>query len=727
MRGRLWFGAATAALLMANLAPAWAQDADQSGDATTQARFAAGQPVEGAIDPAGDLDWFRMRVEQGQRYTFTLTGAADAQGNALDPMLGIYDAQGNQLAFNDDADGLNSAVVYVPMASGEIFVEARAFSDEATGRYTLSATAAAFRDDAGNDAGTRARVSVGRAVNGNLEHEGDVDWYRFSARTGQRYAITLVSNESAGEEALGDPLLRLLDREGNELASNDDADGLNSALDFTPRTSGDVFIEARGFGDSYMGAYTLNVTATRAPTDAISANRTTRGRVNVGQSVGGVLDFASDADWRRVRLTAGQAYRFGLVGAGDNALGDPLLKIHGSDGAELAVDDDGGEGLNAYIEFTAATTGYYFLEASAYDGESTGGYTLSAAAGDIPHDASTDANMGADDDYREGMLDPAADRDWHRLQLTEGQTVRISLESPEGAEDALGDPLLVLYGADGAEVARDDDGGGGLNALVEYQAQTAGVYFVEARGYDEAARGRYLLRISNGEVGQTIDTAEYVLPGIEGRTSIIGAPDDADWFAIELIEGRPYRFSVQGIEANALPDPYLRLYDSQGNEVAADDDGGAGLNAYLSFATPTGGTYFAAVSAYGGTGGGRYALQVLDTDVPGTLYTDEALDGGGDDRMSRIEMPGDLDSYRVTLEEGVRYVIDVRGAGDNALADPFLTVLNSEGQTVSSDDDSGAGMDARLTFAPTAAGEYFLQASGLGGSTGTYQIAIVRQ
>lgn len=725
MRGRLWFGAATAALLMAHAATAWAQEADQAGDASTQSRFLAGGSVEGAIDPAGDLDWFRMRVERGQRYTFTLTGVADAQGNTLDPMLGIYDTQGNQLAFNDDADGLNSQVVYAPAASGEIFVEARAFSDQATGRYTLSATAAAFRDDAGNDASTRARVSVGRAVNGNLDHEGDVDWYRFSARTGQRYSITLVSNESAGDGALRDPLLRVLDREGNELASNDDADGLNSALEFTPRTSGDVFIEARGFGDSYMGAYTLNVAATRLPADAVAGDRATRGRVNIGQSVAGVLDFASDADWHRVRLTAGQTYRFGLVGAGDNALSDPLLKLYGSDGAELAVDDDGGEGLNSYFEFTAATTGNYFLEASAYDGESTGGYTLSAAAGGIPHDTSTDASLSADD-YREGMLDPAADRDWHRLQLTDGQTVRISLETPE-SDDAIGDPLLVLYGPDGAEVARDDDGGGGLNALIEYQAQAAGVYFVEARGYGESARGRYQLRVSNGEIGQTIDTAEYILPGLEGRTSIIGAPDDADWFAIELIEGRPYRFSAQGIEPNALPDPYLRLYDSQGNEVAADDDGGAGLNAYLSFATPTGGTYFASVSAYGGTGGGRYALQVLDTDVPGTLHTDEALDGRGDDRMSRIELPGDLDSYRVTLEEGVGYVIDVRGVGDNALANPFLSVLGREGQTVISDDDSGAGRDARLRFTPTEAGEYVLQASGLGGATGTYQIAIVRQ
>ena len=212
-----------------------------------------------------------------------------------------------------------------------------------------------------------------------------------------------------------------------------------------------------------------------------------------------------------------------------------------------------------------------------------------------------------------------------------------------------------------------------------------------------------------------------------GRASIIGAPGDADWFAIEMVEGRPYRFLVQGVDADGLADPFLTLYDSQGNEVASDDDGGPGFGARIDFVTQTGGAYFAAVSAYGGAGTGRYLLQVMDTDVPRTLYTDEVLDGGGDDRASRIEMPGDLDNYRVTLEQGVRYLIDVRGAGEHPLADPFLTVLDSEGQTVTSDDDGGDGLDARLRFTPAQPGEYFLQASGLGGSTGQYQISIVRQ
>ena len=90
-------------------------------------------------------------------------------------------------------------------------------------------------------------------------------------------------------------------------------------------------------------------------------------------------------------------------------------------------------------------------------------------------------------------------------------------------------------------------------------------------------------------------------------------------------------------------------------------------------------------------------------------------------------MPGDLDNYRVTLEANTRYVIEVVGQGDHPLSDPFLNVLDAEGNNVASDDDGGDGLDARLRFTPSQGGEYYIQASGLGGSTGSYQIRIVRQ
>lgn len=728
MRGKLLFGAATAALLVLGFAaPSSAQDADPPGDVSTTATLNSGGSVTGAFEQAGDTDWYRLNVERGQRYSLALAGLPNADGAAVDPVLIVYDEQGNQLAFNDDAnESLNAALIFTPQASGVVFVEARAFDPEALGAYTLGVEASVVPpDDAGNDNTTRARVTVGRAVNGQLEYEGDVDWYRFSARTGQRYSVTL---RGADENGVGDPFLRILDREGAEIAVNDDdGESLNSAAQFSVRANGDIFIEARAFADAYSGGYTLEVAAERLPSDSISADTRTRGSLTIGQNRDGAIDFAEDNDWYRVRLTEGQSYRFTLNSAGDSPLGDPLLRIYSSSGEELAIDDDGGEGLNSYLEFTAPSTGAYFVSAGGFNPEATGGYTLAARAGDVPGDATTDASVSADGDYREGVLSPAGDRDWFAVNLAEGQAMRVGLITAEGNGEPLGDPYLVLYGPDGTEILRDDDGGDGLNSFFEFQAPSAGRYFIEARGFTDDAQGRYALNIMGGEIGNSYDSADYLMPNSEGRISMINAADDADWFAIEMVEGRPYRINVEGFGEDALGDPVLTLYDAQGNEVASDDDGGAGLNAYLSFTSTTGGPYFAAVSAYGG-GTGRYYIRVTDTDVPGNVATDENLDAAaGDSRLSRTDFPGDIDFYRVVLEEGARYTITVSGAGENPLADPFLAISDGENNVVASDDDSGPGLDARLRFTPAQTGEFYIQASGLGGSTGWYQVEIVRQ
>lgn len=726
MRGKLWLGAALAAFAFA--APsAYAQaGGDQPADATTTAQAAPGQDILGDIS-AGDADWFRLRVEQGQRYHITLDAAPNEDEPALDTVLSVYNLAGDQLAYNDDSNQtFNSELYYAPAESGEVFLEARAFSSEAEGRYRLHVEASPLPpDDAANDASTRASIEPDQTIEGELEIQGDTDWYRLNARSGQMYRISL---SGSGDAPLGDPLLRVVGADGEELAVNDDYENLNSYLEFAPARSGHVFVVAGGFADAHAGAYTLGVEASRLPPDEASNDTRTRGRLRMGRTVEGSLDYSGDRDWYRMRLEGGETYRFALSSdsESESPLRDPLVRIYDGDGGELAMDDDGGGELNSLLEFTAPETGNYFIEAAGYADQIIGAYTLRASEGDIPANASTDMSLSAAGDYREGALAPAGDRDWYRIDLTAGEALRISLANAE-TPDGLADPYIVLYGPDSQEVARDDDSGEGLNAWLEYEAAVDGPHYLEARGFGDEAQGRYYIAIQPGEIGDSYDTAEAITPGGEGRVSVIGADGDADWFSLELVEGRSYRFNLQGVDSAPLADPYLVLYNANGEQVAADDDGGRGLNSYLSFASPTGGPHFVSASSYNGEGTGRYLLSVIDTEVPGHIYTDEYLDANGDDRLSRIEMPGDLDTYRVDFEAGARYLIEVRASGDYAMTDPYLVILNEAGERVTSDDDSGPGLDARLRFTPESAGIYYIQASGLGGSTGGYRVSVARE
>lgn len=462
----------------------------------------------------------------------------------------------------------------------------------------------------------------------------------------------------------------------------------------------------------------------QAQTADVPDSAATTARITLGTPVHNRLDAAGDKDWYRVTLDAGQVYRVALDGAGDaDALADPLVRVVNARGQEVARDDDGGAGLNSYLEFTPTARGTYFVEARGFSDDATGGYELRVARGDIPNDATTDATISADGDSREGVLSPAGDSDWYRLDLTADQAVRIQLNNAES--NGVGDPLLVIHGPDGAEVARDDDSGGNLNSYLEFTATTAGHYFVEARGFSDTAEGGYVLQVTSGEIGATADTSEAITPG-NPRTSQINPANDTDWFSINLVEGRPYRFTLAAADGDGgLADPVLGLLDGEGHEIATDDDGGKGVSSYLSFTPKTSGTYYLAASGYNG-GTGRYTLNVADTEIPSGQDTDESLDPSGDDRMSALDFTGDRDSFSVEMHEGEQYRITVEGAGDTPLKDAVLAVNTDEGITLASARHQWLRSGVALTYSAPKDGTFFLQVGSARDRVGGYRIAIER-
>ena len=113
------------------------------GDVSTSASVAVGGAVEGAIDTAGDKDWFRVQLTAGVIYEFSLnaTGAS-----TLDPLLQLRDASGGLLAQNDDfGDGLDSRLTFRPETSGTFYLSAADF-DAGTGRYRLTAAVGTVND-----------------------------------------------------------------------------------------------------------------------------------------------------------------------------------------------------------------------------------------------------------------------------------------------------------------------------------------------------------------------------------------------------------------------------------------------------------------------------------------------------------------------------------------------------------------------------------------------------
>ena len=101
-----------------------------------------------------------------------------------------------------------------------------------------------------------------------------------------------------------------------------------------------------------------------------SAGASTSGRVAVGDTATGNVGSNGDRDWFAVELVAGRTYVIDLRGSptDDGTLSDPYLGgIHDSDGNLIArtTNDDGGQGYNSRVTFTATESGTHYIAAGA--------------------------------------------------------------------------------------------------------------------------------------------------------------------------------------------------------------------------------------------------------------------------------------------------------------------------------------------------------------------------
>lgn len=207
-------------------------------------------------------------------------------------------------------------------------------------------------------------------------------------------------------------------------------------------------------------------------------------------------------------------------------------------------------------------------------------------------------------------------------------------------------------------------------------------------------------------------------------TGFVEEVGDSDWFSITLNAGITYDFFLAGTENNGLLDPILSLYNSTGAFLALDDDSGEGSNSWLSYTPTTSSPFFLGVRGYGSMTG-NYQLQatirvddqLANSQTAGLLALNTPYSGA-------IEYRGDHDWLRLSLTAGVTYRFSATGGESEGLADPNLALYNRSNLLIDSDDDSGEGLNALLTFTPTSSGRYYLDVGGFGASTGTYTLEI---
>ena len=110
------------------------------GDTSTTITLSIGASLNGAVNTFGDRDWFAVDLVAGQRYSFSLDGAAHGSYGALaDPYLRLRDAAGNLVAENDDfGPGHGSLITWTATATGRFYLDVGAYDDGYSGGYQLA-------------------------------------------------------------------------------------------------------------------------------------------------------------------------------------------------------------------------------------------------------------------------------------------------------------------------------------------------------------------------------------------------------------------------------------------------------------------------------------------------------------------------------------------------------------------------------------------------------------
>jgi len=579
-------------------------------------------------------------------------------------------------------------------------------------------------------------IAVGQSVSDSLTTGDPVLRSRHSpyriwmldGRAGQRVVIDLMSSDF-------DAYLILRDADGRMVASDDDSgEGQNARLHTVLPRDGRYRVIATAVGDSAHGRYTLAVSGWEAP-DAAPPGRSAV--IAVGETKDGILEpgdeISADGPYQDRWLVDARAGARLSVEMRSSDL-DSYLVVLGPDGRVLGSDDDGGGGKDAEVALRAGVAGRYTVLATSYGDEPvTGAYRIS-----LQQDSGDFAEPGvaatiAVGESKEGRLEEGDARgtrgleDRWTFQGRAGQGVRIDAMS-----DAF-DAYLVLL-RNGIAVDSNDDGGEGQNARIVTVLPETGPYTAVVSAYgSSAAGGRYTVQLTAlggpppapGQTGH-IAIGQRVVGRLEAGDLTRADGSYQDFWEFEAHGGENV---VIELRSSAF-DSYLELYGPDGTILAQDDDGlGDGTNSMISAQLTRGGRYRLVARSYAEKEStGLYELALLSA---GTIARPgEVLEiRPGVTVVGRLE-PGDstvgdstyADVFLFRPQSSGEAVIDLR-SGD---FDAYLILQDAAGRVLMTDDDSGAGSDARITYRVTAGQTYRILANSYGGSrdTGSYRLSV---
>ena len=335
-------------------------------------------------------------------------------------------------------------------------------------------------------------ITVPIAVDGSCQAEQD-EYFKFQASAGERVSIEVLAHRLGSPL---DPVVRVLDSKGNELAYADDdpATGADSRLIYQFANAGEYTVELRDIryqgGDAYRYRLRIGEFPLVTAPYPLAAKRGALTSVGfVGQALDGVMS---------VTVAPGEEAPFGLM--------------------SLRATYPSGRGSTWASLMTAAAQDQLEQE---------------------PNDASQSSTPCRVPGAIEGRLERPGDRDFFYFSAKKGDRITFT-----GQTRSLGSPadvLLRLYRADGAMMAEVEDSGGEEGQFT-HRFPADGVYRLRVEDVNGRGGPDFVYRI----------TAETPRPGfsLSIDTELFVVPQGGDFVANVSCTRRDYtgpiKISVEG-------------------------------------------------------------------------------------------------------------------------------------------------------------------------------------
>ncbi|MCB4746032.1 MAG: PPC domain-containing protein, partial [Sulfurovum sp.] len=279
-----------------------------------------------------------------------------------------------------------------------------------------------------------------------------------------------------------------------------------------------------------------------------------------------------------------------------------------------------------------------------------------------------------------------------------------------GSTDTLG----YFLNASGGRIALDDDAGSYSNFNIEERV-TAGTYYVKVQHNSSGGTGRYSLVVNftlqrSDDHGNSMNAATTTR--LNGRISgSIEVAGDEDWFKVVMP-----RTGILMIQTLGQTDTVGYLYNADGSQITADNNGGSGHN-FLIIRSVAAGTYYVRVRHQSPSGIGTYWLDIsLESDHGGYVYTATAINPNST-TPGRLQVARDNDYFRIGIPSTGTLVVHTTGPTDTV---GYL--LNANWDQIALDDNGGSGRNFRISKRVTAGTYYIKVKLHTSAATGPYSL-----